>query len=1616
MHLVYVTFGIIESNVCFQWLRSIQPIQCQDVEGYPNALYNTLELLMSLALLGDPVAAAVQQIAIEALYWALSTKETQPFGSTIMVFLSALVGLDTGTVLYEAAMTFGVNKARTTRQFVAQRLPFGVRLELLKMVLCSEKHGIYLQMVDELLTSREVRQGNGTCYFPTVVMNAVMDNHWLVEKVFRPSQVTEDLSDAIQFGGGDTPHTLLFQVIHASIGHDKLQSSDLLDQMEFCRVGYLECDRETLKTAKFSLLLSMRRSSFAIYLINDWITVITQRIQTDATYRINKSQFLVAVHQIVSSAPRMWSTYLFSRVKDISVIVELVHNELFCRLIGAPWWFVERVDNEAGPGNDIQSITHFRDLTIAARNRVAGVRFATALVDFEIQRQQMESPLMLPLISMTAAPDLPEDDMRSKAFCLIHQFVDIDFNNNLYMNTYIPTICALVHFVKDNFSNRLTEEECRTVPFDDLLDMLPLLEREQGQRLFKDFLGGWSKMKSIFQTYVVCPREVAGAAELPILTDRYGERPTTAADFVEIRAASDRTAVHESSAARILEQRLLQQIAKVLTGDLLVGFREDKQFNKLNWLLESDVKIIELESLGTRSGVGTNLLLTGLEESRLKKNRLERLVHIFSSWVSDTAAPVASADVAIETVDIAAMIRESQYEEAFQNQTFAHADGMVICPNCGLLGRRGDGCNHLQCGFAQRSSDNQGYRAPIGCGMGMDVNANRVPAIVRGQQPHLAFFPERVTNFETSNLGIQELPPVTFPKGHYEFDWISIARHFVKELIAGKAEIRPSASFFDPLPLFEVDTKPNAFELTFEFSAKRDDDSEECDPMKSGSIAPQKEKGNGHNPALLTPPSPAKSSNSQMRTAPLQFMLESLSVLPSSSVFIRLKAISTLLERSINQVYSVTEMMDSSRITVRNYAMRLSEQGLEAACDELYSLSLSAVNLLEEANKEWIRGPLRQLMDRANAPSSGWSPLLRAAIEALMTCNLPAIALCMLEVCNEKSFTKNASLNVDLSESLRRLFSDVSEDLERELKSQSGNIDLRRALLLDYQRELQMFGSTLEEQTEHLLSSCNEEDSMRKMKFLQGYVNRTHSGAAKLLNKILAKMLKVKHFGPLMRFIRQLLGRLMHELVHLSSQNSRGGESRETNNGNEGETISINVAVGVEDEDGNGRMGETGLPRRKQSSWLNKFKRNKSAGPVKVYRELVPSDWEEKQNWDVKETVRTLLSSGFDIDSETCLTETETETFGRYWKADLSEEDAASPRMTAFENMREQQFFRFLDPDIAKRFDRVSFPTEESINESSWDVVQISEIDIQTSGDDELVSHPTPLLNVTASIHMPDDQQDLSKLLSESGDGLPAASSPLSLAALQSSPLPTGSTFAPSITQLLPMDDNWRNETQMRELLCCKDDCWEKLLTLGLLKVGKATKKFGTRYQILREKMSETLVSDEAIHSLLPNTSPEMQHSLVSLERFYSEVVVDSTGTVLRLFDRTWLGGRNWTTVIAVIQEASAALCCSCEDFLCLSSLGAVDLEVMRVGFRSLRGGCEGTETGADTAGVDWIGALIADELRLYEEMQQELSFNRREFEELLERKDIRSFSITGKYFILAAEATKLLEEELEDI
>ena len=129
---------------------------------------------------------------------------------------------------------------------------------------------------------------------------------------------------------------------------------------------------------------------------------------------------------------------------------------------------------------------------------------------------------------------------------------------------------------------------------------------------------------------------------------------------------------------------------------------------------------------------------------------------------------------------------------------------------------------------------------------------------------------------------------------------------------------------------------------------------------------------------------------------------------------------------------------------------------------------------------------------------ASWSGWLRSAIEALTTSSLPAISLCVLEVSNEKSFTKDASLNSDLSESLCRVFADVSEELERELNAHSENIDEKRTLLLDYQRELQMIGSTLEEQTEHLLSNVNEEDSLRKMKFLQGYVNRTHSGAATL--------------------------------------------------------------------------------------------------------------------------------------------------------------------------------------------------------------------------------------------------------------------------------------------------------------------------------------------------------------------------------------------------------------------------------------------------------------------------------------------------------------------------------------
>ena len=98
-------------------------------------------------------------------------------------------------------------------------------------------------MVDELLTSRDAREGNeGTHYFPTMVLSAINKNHWLVEKVFQPSQVPIHNSNAIRIRGEDTPHTphtLSFQAIHSMIGQEKLESGDMLNQMELCRTGYL---------------------------------------------------------------------------------------------------------------------------------------------------------------------------------------------------------------------------------------------------------------------------------------------------------------------------------------------------------------------------------------------------------------------------------------------------------------------------------------------------------------------------------------------------------------------------------------------------------------------------------------------------------------------------------------------------------------------------------------------------------------------------------------------------------------------------------------------------------------------------------------------------------------------------------------------------------------------------------------------------------------------------------------------------------------------------------------------------------------------------------------------------------------------------------------------------------------------------------------------------------------------------------------------------------------------------------------------------------------------------------------------------------------------------------
>jgi len=906
------------------------------------------------------------------------------------------------------------------------------------------------------------------------------------------------------------------------------------------------------------------------------------------------------------------------------------------------------------------------------------------------------------------------------------------------------------------------------------------------------------------------------------------------------------------------------------------------------------------------------------------------------------------------------------------------------------------------------------------------VNTNRVPALTRGQQPHAVFFPERVASFNASNLGIQDLPPVTFPRGHYEFDWVSIARHFVKELIAGKAEIKPSNSFFDPLPVFQYDSNQNASESAFEFTAMREEPAEIVSTLGGSPL-----KGQSNSSAPLKPTSSAKSNN-QMDTstrasaAPLQDILTSLTVLPSTSVFIKLKAVAALLERDITQIAPVAELMDSSRITVRNYATRLSEQSLETACEELFSLSRSAVNLLEESDTAWIRSPLRQLMDRTNAPSSGWSPLLKSAIEALFIGNLPAIVLCVLEVWNEKSFTKDASLNADITESLRKVFSDISEELELEFKTLSGNINEKRTLLLECQRELQMVGSTLEEHTDHLLNSCNEDDVLRKMKFLQGYVNRTDSRGAKLLNKMLSKNLKVKHFGPLMRFIRQLLGRFMLELVHLSSQYSHGTEFPPTAKLDDNEkSISDEIAFDAVSAEARDPQKE-GPTKRSRSTWLDKFKRNKDTKPVKVYRELVPPEWEEQQNRDTESLLNRKedVAAEFFPDDENSWTETalhnDNDTWERdYWKEGLSEE--TSPRFTAFDKMREQRFSRFLDPNAAERLDGLSVLPDET-NDDNLNISQADKDveDIPTSGDEQLSNSepPNDFLPMKSSETIEAGFAD--SMTATTGDQYNSSIAPVESSDSSTSGIPpplstpdTALTVADnsplrSIAQLLPPGDDWRNETEIRELLQCEDSSWEKLLALGLLKLGKATKKFGMRYQILREKMLETLVSDEAIRNILPTISSEV---LGLLERFYSELVVEGTGVALSLFGRAWLGGQYWALVLSVIQEASRMLRCSSEDFLRLASRGAVNLDFVRAVFRTLRdGSVEGT------AGVDWNGALLAEELRSFEQLQEELSFNRHELEELLEEERIPFFLIDGKCFILAADSRNLVDDELEDI
>lgn len=861
-----------------------------------------------------------------------------------------------------------------------------------------------------------------------------------------------------------------------------------------------------------------------------------------ATLLHNEAPITTAIRAALQTAPGIWTLYLLSRLGDIGKVTRMLHSKQLLEIFGIDWLYCEAfelADAMVLPA-EIEERTRVGDRLEAI---LVAVTIATALVSYAIQQLELHMGSPVAAIIKAAGNDMQNKTkyicpLQRAAMEFVRMIATPEMSRALRMNAHIPILAAMHTFLTNHLAYRLMDISiARTLLVVDAIDKLPLEDRLVGRKLFRDFLDAWESLRGEFISFDVCGREVQAAREIPQLSSK--------STYVSMLVEMGGTDVHESMSAMMLETRLLKLTSEVLSNPAVVNLRASVSFNRYQYLAE-DPRSESISCLSMNSPL--QLLVTGpIGAPSLRDDEyLNHTIACYSTWKPTSGPPLLPSCTDSARVSDTATLLDVKYQMARNNQLSAHEMSLILCPRCNNKFLRAGGCEHVTCGNhadPYAGKKNLPVVAAGTCGMQLDANIHRVPAPVHGK-PLIGCFVLEVESqhLPVSLMGLNapRVPDVPLSTGYYEFNWLAIASSMLSTLMRGRLDIKTSDGFFAPLNFANNTDESN------------DPQDSHFGGVREGAFLIG--VGNVYARLHLAADEVTESLANISRTSAFKFSQE-------------------------------TELSGLERSRIHNLANKQDEGQMENLCEQALALCIGVLRLISQgyfdelAERTSLELPNDYLAKTyigkiSLAPGmKTWSPELRSLLDFPLSRQF-AVLKCMAKVGTEGVACGYLSLCVDMPEDDKKRLQSIQDELVESVKAGNCDVPLTTS-------ELQTISFQLTDSLDSLLNDKGDKQLI-KVTAVDKYL-REHKNV--LANAILPK-LKVKHYGEVVRFLRQTLGLIAYHNLQAVQ-------------------LTYNVKKPIEDD--NGAISCT-------SESLVRTGSDTDVSLLSVYREIVPADWEAVQN------------------------------------------------------------------------------------------------------------------------------------------------------------------------------------------------------------------------------------------------------------------------------------------------------------------------------------------------------------------------------------------------------------------